>query len=87
MIYMGDMTFDTWILIVHQIDISVISSILLLIEIMWLKKQENRFQIFIGNQTQIYVQSLIVIAKRTMLIIVVHAKLYTIIYTLVEIMF
>lgn len=87
MIYMGDMTFDTWIFIVHQIDISVISSILLLIEIMWLKKKENRFQIFIGNQTQIYAQSLIVIAKRTMLIIVVHAKLYTAIHTLIKIMF
>ena len=71
----------------HQIDISVISSILLLIEIMWLKKQENRFQFFIGNQTQIYAQSLIVIAKRTMLIIVVHAKLYTAIHTLIKIMF
>ena len=87
MIYMGDMTFDTWIFIVHQIDISVISSILLLIEIMWLKKKENRFQIFIGNQTQIYAQSLIVIAKQTMLIIVVHAKLYTAIHTLIKIMF
>lgn len=63
MIYMGDMTFDTSILIVHQIDTSVFSSIFLRIEIMWLKNQENRFQIFIGYQTQIYAQSLIVIAK------------------------